>query len=188
MGDIVELWDDVVVPPVPELREVTVDAATGALLMLDFQTNNCNAERRPRCVASLPVVAELLARARAAGVTVVYSLTSSAESADIRTEVAPLPHEPIVKAGAGRSREAELAAILEERGVRTVVVTGTSAHGAVLHTATGAAQRGFSVIVPVDGMSATDTYAEQYTAWHLLNVPGRRRVTTLTRCKSIRFA
>ena len=34
---------------------------------------------------------------------------------------------------------------------------------------------------PVDGMSAGEAYAEQYTAWHLANSPGARRRTTLTR-------
>ena len=47
--------------------------------------------------------------------------------------------------------------------------------------------RGFEVIVPVDGMSADTTYAEQYTAWHLANSPGTRRRTTLTQIASIRF-
>jgi hypothetical protein len=27
------------------------------------------------------------------------------------------------------------------------------------------------VVLPVDGMSAESTYAEQYTAWHLANAP-----------------
>ena len=30
-----------------------------------------------------------------------------------------------------------------------------------------AAQRGYKVIVPVDGMSSDDTYLEQYAAWHM---------------------
>jgi len=40
---------------------------------------------------------------------------------------------------------------------------------------------GIQVIVPIDGMSAGTLYAEQYTAWHLVNAPGTRRPTTLTR-------
>lgn len=83
--------------------------------------------------------------------------------------------------------QADLEEILEENGIETVIVVGTSAHGAVLHTATGAALRGLKVIVPVDGMSAGERYAEQYTAWHLANAPGTRRHTTLTRIGLIRF-
>jgi len=37
------------------------------------------------------------------------------------------------------------------------------------------------VVVPLDGVSAGTLYAEQYTAWHLLNAPGSRGKITLTR-------
>ena len=68
-----------------------------------------------------------------------------------------------------------------------MIIAGTTAEGAVLHTATGAAMRGFRVIVPIDGMSAGTLYAEQYTAWHLVNAPGSRRRTTLTKFAMIEF-
>ena len=68
-----------------------------------------------------------------------------------------------------------------------MIIVGTTAEGAVLHTATGASMRGFQVIVPIDGMSAGTLYAEQYTAWHLVNAPGKRRRTTLTRFDMIGF-
>jgi nicotinamidase-related amidase len=81
----------------------------------------------------------------------------------------------------------ELKEILLKKKIKTVVIAGTTAEGAVLHTATGAAVRGFQVIVPVDGMSADALYAEQYTAWHLANAPGSRQKTTLTRFGMIDF-
>jgi len=68
-----------------------------------------------------------------------------------------------------------------------VILVGTSSNGAVLHTATGAAARGLDVVVPVDGMSASEAYAEQYTAWHLVNAPGTRRRTRLTTVNAIKF-
>ena len=118
---------------------------------------------------------------------VVYSLTRSANAADIRKELAPLGREPIVKSGVDKFFGTGLEKVLREKGVRTVILVGTSAHGAVLHTASGAASRGLQVIVPVDGMSAEDPYAEQYTAWHLVNAPGTRGQTTLTKISLIRF-
>jgi len=51
----------------------------------------------------------------------------------------------------------------------------------------GAAMRKLKIIVPVDGMSATDPYAEQYAAWHLVNGPGPGKQTTLTRISMIQF-
>jgi len=47
--------------------------------------------------------------------------------------------------------------ILNDKGIKTVVVAGTAAQGAVLNTASQAALRGLRVIVPVDGMSAENT-------------------------------
>jgi len=185
---IVEEWDQVEAPPAPELRPVTVDPKTTALLVLDIQNQNCNTERRPRCVASLPGVRGLLTEARTKGMLVVYSLTSSAEKVDIRAEVAPVGEEPVVKSGVDKFFKTDLDDILKEKGVETVILVGTSAHGAVLHTATGAALRGFKVVVPVDGMSASQPYAEQYTAWHLANSPGTRRRTILTRLSDITVA
>ena len=184
---IVDEWAAVEVPPPPELKAVTVDPSVTALLILDIQNQNCNPERRPRCVASLPKMQRLLAAARAKGVPVVYSLTSSATEADIRKEVAPLPGEPVVRSGVDKFFGTDLEDILKAKGIETVIVVGTSAHGAVLHTAAGAALRGLQVVVPVDGMSATEPYAEQYTAWHLASGPGTRRHTTLTRIDMITF-
>lgn len=184
---IIDEWPEVKPPLPPELTPVEVNPATTALLILDIQNQNCNAERRPRCVASLPGLRKLLNEARSRGVPVIYSTTSRATREDIRAEVAPLPEEPVVQASVDKFHGTELETILRSRGVRTVIVVGTAAHGAVLHTAVGAALRGFEVIVPVDGMSADDAYPEQYTAWHLSNSPGSRKRTTLTRIDLITF-
>jgi len=71
--------------------------------------------------------------------------------------------------------------------VTTVIVAGTAAHGAVLYTASGAALRGFKVIVPVDAISAEDLYPEQYTIWHLLNAPRVSGQVTITRTDMLSF-
>ena len=185
---IIDEWRDVEVPAAPELQPITVDAASTALLVLDMQNQNCNEERRPRCVSSIMKVRGLLDAARNAGTPVLYSITSSAEPADIRGELTPGADEAIVKSGVDKFHGTDLEALLRQESIRTVILVGTSAHGAVLHTATGAALRGFDVILPVDGMSAGEPYAEQYTSWHLANGPGTRRRCTLTKCSMISFA
>ncbi len=43
------------------------------------------------------------------------------------------------------------------------------------------------VIVPVDGTSAENTYAEQYVAWHLLNAPRISTLVTLTKIDLIGY-
>ena len=184
---IVDEWAAVKIPPPPELKPVTIDPKVTALLILDIQNQNCNLESRPRCVASVPKIQSLLSAARAKAIPVVYSLIKTASVTDIRKEVEPLAGEPVVKSGVDKFFNTDLEKILQDKGITTVILVGTAAHGAVLHTATGAALRGLQVIVPVDGMSAGDAYAEQYTAWHLVNGPGTQRQTTLTRMSLIQF-
>jgi hypothetical protein len=57
----------------------------------------------------------------------------------------------------------------------------------VLFTATGAAMRGMNVIVPVDGMSAVDPYADLSTAWTFANAPLVSNKTTVTKIDLIKF-
>ena len=94
---------------------------------------------------------KLLAAARAGGVTVIYSIAGNFSPADIMKDVAPLGSEPIVKAHADKFIDTDLEKILKDKSIQTVIVTGTSANGAVLYTGSDAALRGFKVIVPVDG-------------------------------------
>ena len=183
---VVEEWSAITVPPAPELKSVTIDPATTALLLLDLQKGSCNAQARPRCDASIPAVKALLDAARAKGVAIVHSLTSTATVADLRPEVAPREGEPVVRSSVDKFYNTELESILKAKGIKTVVIVGTAAHGAVLHTSAGAAMRGFQVVVPVDGMSADSAFAEFYTAWHLVNSPGTRARMTLTRTGLIR--
>ena len=185
-GTIVDEWTTVNAPSPPELKPVTVDPKITALVVMDFQNQNCNLEKRPRCVTSVPKVQGLLIKAREKGMPVVHTLTSKGEVTDILPELQPLTGEPVFRSGADKFFNTDMETVLREKNVTTVIMVGTAAHGAVLHTATGAAMRGFQVIIPVDGMSA-DPYAEQYTAWHLANGPGSRNQTTLTQINMIHF-
>jgi nicotinamidase-related amidase len=184
--DVIAEWNSVKTPPAPEIKDVTVDPKTTALLLLDFNKQTCNAEQRPRCIASIPKMKKLLDYARSKGVAVVYSLSAGAVPGDIAPDLAPMAGDPVVTSGPDKFMGTELDKILKEKGIKTVIVTGTAANGAVLYTASGAALRGMQVIVPVDGMSAGNVYAEQYVAWNLVNAPRISAVTTLTRSERIK--
>ncbi len=184
---IVDEWHEVQPPSPPELGEAAVDPETTSFLVLDIQYRNCSPERRPRCVATLSNIQGLLRQCRAKGLKVVYSTTRGSGPSDIRSEVAPLGGEPIVSSGVDKFHGTDLESILDEQATDTVIIAGTSAHGAVLHTATAAALRGLQVIVPVDCISASEPYAEQYTTWHLANAPGSRRNVLLSRSDMVRI-
>jgi nicotinamidase-related amidase len=184
---IIDEWNTVKVPPAPDLKTVKIDPKVTALLMLDFNKQTCNAERRPRCIASIPKVQKLLVEARAKGIPVIYSLSAGAAVADIAKELAPVTGEPAVTSGPDKFFGTDLEKILKEKGIKAAIVVGTASHGAVLYTASGAALRGMQVIVPVDGMSAENTYAEQYVCWHLLNAPRISTLITLTKIDLIGY-
>jgi len=184
---ILEAWDTVKAPPRVDLKTVKVVPAKTAFLVLDIEQRTCNAETRPRCLASVPKISNFLEKARAKGLSVVYSLTRRGTPDTILPGVTPLGTEPVVKSSVDKFYRTDLEQILQEKGITTVIIAGTTAEGAVLHTATGAAMRGFRVVVPIDGISAATLYAEQYTAWHLVNAPGSRQRTTLTRFDMIEF-
>jgi len=74
-ADIIAEWAAVKAPPVPELKPVTLDGKTTALLILDLMKSNCGA--RPRCLATVPNVKKLHDAARAAGAMVFYTLVGS---------------------------------------------------------------------------------------------------------------
>ena len=94
--------------------------------MLDFMNQNCG--KRARCIASIPAMEKLLGEARAARVTVVYSLIHDSRTADVIKDVAPNVDEPSVMSGPDKFLDTELEKILKDKGIKTVIVTGTAAN------------------------------------------------------------
>lgn len=182
---IVDEWPNVKVPAAPALKPVTVDPKTTALLMLDFVAPNCNP--RPRCLASVPSAKKLLEEARSRGMTIAHATTSATKVADILPDLAPKGDEPVVSSGVDKFRNTELEKILKDKGIQQVIAIGTAAHGAVMYTASGAVLRGMKVILPVDGMSASDPFSEQYVAWHMANAPVIGQNVTLTKFDLLKF-
>jgi hypothetical protein len=88
---VVDVWDTVKTPPAPEIKSVTLDPKSTALLLLDFNKQTCSTDRRPRCIASIPKMEKLLTGARASGVFVVYSLSAGATPLISRVSLPPKP-------------------------------------------------------------------------------------------------
>jgi nicotinamidase-related amidase len=184
-GDIVDEWANMKAPAAPALKSVTVDPKTTALIIADLMKQNCT--QRPRCMAALPAVKKLLGAARAAKATVVYTLIANSTIADVLPDVAAAEGDASVLSGPDKFLRTDLEKILKDKGIATVIVVGTSANGAVLYTGSGAAFRGMNVIVPVDGMSAIDPYAEYSAIFTFMNAPFVSAKSTLTRTDMIAF-
>ena len=187
-ADVVASWHSVQMPSPPPLKSFTVsDPSHTALLLLDFDTSTCNEEERPTCAASLPHVEDLLRKSRHANLMIVFSLTSTGTLAAVPSGIAAQGGDTVVQSGVDKFLKTDLEAAL--RGIDTVIVTGTMAHGAVLYTASEAASRGFKVVVPIDGMSSKDPFGEVAAAWVLANAPGGvSKNVTLSRSGMIQFS
>jgi nicotinamidase-related amidase len=190
-ADILDDWSAVKPPPPPELKPVTIDPSTTALLILDMMKMNCSA--RPRCVASVPKVKLLHDEARKAGMMIWYSLVGSggqATPADVIDQgFAPRDGEWARQSGPDKFIGSNLDEKLKARGIKTVIVCGTSFQGVGIGTGSGATQRGYKAIIPIDCLSSEDPYMEQYAAYHLFK-GGPAVVTsqvTVTRSGMIKF-
>jgi hypothetical protein len=158
----------VTLPTIPDPVAVSLPVGSTAFLALDLVDPTC--ANRPACVASLPAVQAGLTAARNAGVPVIYSVVGG-NSVD--PAVAPQPNEPVLQTfGADKFYNTNLDSMLKTAGVTTLVITGTSANGAVLYTAFEAALRGYTVVVAEDGISSNTDFATFLTEWQLLNGPG----------------
>jgi nicotinamidase-related amidase len=191
-NDIIQEWANVKAPAAPALKPVTIDPKTTALLVMDLVKQGCNDKRRPRCVASIPTIKKLIAAARAKGVTVIYSTLPSIAIGDTLPAIAPKPNDPVVTARVDKfllgDKDTGLEKMLKDKGIITVIPVGVASYGAVLYTGSAAALRGFSVVVPVDGMSSEDLYFDQATTWLLAKgTGGIGKKVTLTRSDMIKF-
>jgi nicotinamidase-related amidase len=189
-GDIITEWDSVKLPPKPELKSVTVDPKTTALLVLDLMKDNCGV--RPRCVAIVPTVKKLIDEARAHGMMIVYNLTGASKPEDmVDASIMAKPGDFLIKNGKGGDKfiRSNLDAGLKDKGIKTVIITGTSAQGAVATTSNGATGRGYKAVVPVDGTASEDAFRELYGIFHLAG-GGPTALTqnvTVTRSDLIKF-
>lgn len=160
--------------PVPE--PLTLDPATTAVLVLDLSTR-CNNPAQS-CHELVPVVGAFLPKARAANVFIAYTASLFARGTPAgevwegfgRTEEEPLLYPDSYNKFYG----GEIRALLQERNIDTVVVTGASANVAVLYTATMAGrENGYKVVIPIDGIRADNQYEYEYTLhqFNLLSNP-----------------
>jgi nicotinamidase-related amidase len=191
VADVISDWSSAVAPPPPELKDVTVDPSTTALLLLDIMKAGCGA--RPRCVAAMPVIKEMHDAARAHGMIVCYSLVGMDGKATPNDVMDPAikPHdgEWYRQGGPDKFLGSTLEPVLKQAGIKTVIICGNSFQGATVGTAQEAVQRGYKVIVPVDCSAGEAVYHEQYAAFQLAKggPVGITSNVTLTRSAMIKF-
>jgi nicotinamidase-related amidase len=186
---IIDEWYSAKLPAPPQLKPVTLEPKTTALLVMDFTVQTCTVERRKRCADSVPNVKKFVEAARAEGALIIYSVAvPGSVPGDVLKDLTPAAGEQVLPPlGPDKFINSDLERTLRDKDITTVVAMGTQAQTSVLHTGGEAALRGFKVIVPVDAMSADDLFPELYTAWHLANAARISNQMTLTRLDMIAF-
>ena len=179
-------------PPAPVA--VALKPATTALFVSDVTQPICAAQ--PKCAQGMvPKIAALLARARKAGMLVVYS-TQEANMAKWMPAIAPAAGDPLIAShGQDRFFSTDLDNVLKAKGITTVIPTGWKVSGSILYTSVGATLRGYTVVVPADTTNAPTDYEIPIGIYAMLNQvsanaanePLKPRATTLSRSDLIRF-
>src|SRR5437763_12075392 len=98
-NDITSEWATVKPPPAPQLKPVTVEPKTSALLVLDMMKGNCGV--RPRCGATVPNIKKLIDAARTHDMMVAYNLTGQSPKTEdmVDQSLVPRPVELLIANG-----------------------------------------------------------------------------------------
>ena len=192
-------------PEIARVAELGLEAARTALIVVDMQNDFAHPDGTlfvPDAPATVPAIAGLLGRARAAGSRVVFTQDWHPEDdpefdiwprhalegswgARIVADLEPRPGETVLrKARYDGFYGTPLAHLLQLWGVKTTVVCGTVANICVLHTAGSAALRWYRVVVPEDAVSALTPF-DQAAA---LRQVGFLYRGVVTRAEGLRFA
>ena len=181
-------------PEAPALVPVKLNPATTAVLVSDMIDPICKSQ--PKCVATMiPLAKEFIARARKAGVMIVYS-TQEARKDNWMPDVAPLASDPFIASkGQDRFYDTQLEKVLKDKGVQTLVIIGWKNSGSVLYTSIGATLRGLTVVVGRDAALGPSAWEEAIGDYQMLtqssanatNEPLKTRATTLSRTDWITF-
>jgi hypothetical protein len=150
-------------PSLPSPASVTVDPRTTAVLVLDYVF----CYRMAGCNATFPAIQALLANARSAGAPVIYTRTP------VPKEIANSSADTVITNDIGPDKyfNTSLASILQSKGVKTLVIVGIAANGALLYTAQESCVRHFTVVIAADTLTGS-VYVQSYVPYQLLNGPG----------------
>jgi nicotinamidase-related amidase len=170
----------VALPEIPLAPEVALHAAESAVIVVDMQNDFVTPGGRlvaPDAQATVPAIAALLARARAANVHVAYTQDTHLEGDkewaiwpehcrrgtwgwEIINELAPHADDLVVqKCRYDGFYDTALDHYLSRVwNVKHLVIVGTIASICVLHTAASAGLRWFHVVTPADGVSALNDF------------------------------
>ncbi len=174
-----------------EPRPVTLNAEKSALLVVELSEYVGDPDYFAAPLA--PGVRKLLARARAAGVVIAFTVPhpfKGKPQGQVYSGFERKPHEPVFfPPGFDKFSSGELRSLLSLYDIDTLVMTGCKANMAILYTATRAvSEYRYQVVIPVDGIAATTEYEKDYTLYQFRAYPdGSPQRFTYTTLAGISF-
>ncbi len=163
-------------PYLPQPKAIIADPATTALLILDLNNAKIKDPTKPANALGSRLKG-LLDKTRAAKVFTIYTISlSGAGTADgsLWDGFGQTPSELILTPdGFDKFYGGELQNALSKKGIKTLIVTGSSSNFAVLYTGTSAARVfNYDVVIPVDGIVAGSDYQQDYAIYQFTVLPG----------------
>lgn len=170
---------ELTVPDIPITPSVALDPRTTALIVVDMQhdfVSDGGSLQVPDAQATVPAIADLVRRFRAAGARVVFTQDTHRDGDPefaiwpphaiegthghaIVDELHPLPDDTIIrKPRYDAFYGTPLDHLLRQWRITTLVICGTVANICVHYTASSAALRWYDVVIPRDATSALDPF------------------------------
>lgn len=182
-------------PAPPASVAVSLKPATTALFVSDVVEPICSTQPEKCVQGMVPKIADLIARARKAGMLIAYS-TQEPNMEKWMPAVKPDSGDPLIASkGQDRFFSTELDNVLKAKGIATIILTGWKVSGSILYTSVGATLRGYTVVVPADTTSAPTDYEIPIGIYAILNQnaanpknePLKPKTSTLSRSDLIKF-
>ncbi len=163
-------------PHRPEPKALTLDSKSAAVLVLDLNAR-CE-DAKQVCSRLMKPVGEFLEKTRAAAVPIIYTVSAAAKGTPLGEVAAPLKRQSqetvLYPDGFDKFVDGELQNRLREKGIKTLVITGSSTNAAVLYTATTAARmHRYNIVIPIDGINASTPYEQEYSLHQFTVLPSQ---------------
>jgi nicotinamidase-related amidase len=173
---------------IPAPSPARLPAADTAVLVLDVTAAEPGSHNAHNSI--LPALGPFLARARAAGVPIVFTGARTQLGRPVEPALGRREDEPLLYPDAfDKFKPGELLPVIEGYGATNLVVTGGAVNMAVMYTATAAARdHHLQVYIPLDGVYSHDAYRYEYGLYQLTILPGSTVAPRFTTLEEITFS
>ena len=175
---------------VPQPKPVTINVEKTALLVLEL-SELCADPEYPAHTLNAGIM-KLLDRARSAGMLIVFTIPHSFMGqayGNVYSGFKRRPSEPLFFPPSFDKLSGDVQTVLKLSGVEALLMVGQRSNIALLHTATkAAADFGYTVIIPVDGIAANTDYEKEYGLIHFTLLPRGAERFTFTTLDMISFS